>query len=477
MDPSEFRRRGKEVIDLMADYLENIRMRPVLPTVKPGYLQQLIPDHVPETPDKWEDILKDIERVIMPGVTHWQSPYFHAYFSSACSFPAICGDIISDAFGIVGFSWQSCPAATELEMVTTDWMGKALGLPKEFLFCSKGKGGGIIQGTASEATLVAVFAARVKMIKRQKTIHADWSDNHILGKLVMYASEQAHSSIERASLLASVKLRLLPGDSKFSLRGSTLRKAIEDDVANGHIPFIVVATLGTTNSCAFDNLQELGEVCTKKEVWLHVDAAYAGAAFVCPEFRYLMKGIELVDSFDFNAHKWLLVNFDCSLMWFRDTDAAREGFKVDPLYLKHDYQEVVPDYRHWQIPLGRRFRSMKLWFVLRMYGIIGLQAHIRKFIRLAHEFESMLLKDDRFEIIGDVIMGLICFRIKGSNELNKTLLKNINDNGRIYMVPAEINKSYFLRFSVGGYDPNSNDTALSWKEIQFQADCLVGREE
>ncbi|CAM1324260.1 DDC (predicted) [Pycnogonum litorale] len=476
MDPSEFRRRGKEVIDFVADYIENIRTRPVLPAVEPGYLQHMLPDHAPETPDKWEDIIKDIERVIMPGMTHWQSPHFHAYFKVACSFPSICADIISEAFGSPVFSWQSCPAGTELEMVTTDWLGKALGLPTEFLFCSNGKGGGIIQGSASEATLIAVFAAKVKMMKIQKSIHPDWSDIYILGKLVMYSSEHAHSSVEKASILESVKIRLLPGDNKFSLRGSALRKAIEDDAENGYIPFCVVATLGTTNSCAFDNLQEVGEVCKQNEVWLHVDAAYAGAAFVCPEFRYLMKGVELVDSFDFNPHKWLLVNYECSVMWFRDSDAVRNGFRVDPMYLKHDYEGVVPDYRNWQIPLGRRFRSMKLWFVLRMYGISGLQEHIRKFVRLAHEVESMMLKDDRFEIIGDVIMGLICFRLKGSNELNKTLLKNINDGRRIYLVPAEINDSYFLRFSIGGYDPNSNDMALSWKEIQSHTDCLVSRE-
>ncbi|KAG1697207.1 Aromatic-L-amino-acid decarboxylase [Nymphon striatum] len=476
MDASEFRVYGKQLVDFMADYIENIRMRPVLPTVKPGYLHHLIPDHAPQTPEKWDDIMKDIERVIMPGVTHWSSPYFHAYFPTGNTFPAICGDMLSDILGVIGFSWASCPAATELEMVVTDWLGKMINLPEEFLFSSKGTGGGVIQSTASESTLVSLFAARCKTIAEIKETNENISKHEVMEKLVMYASDQAHSSVEKASILGAVSLRLLPGDKKQSLRGSTLAKAIETDIANGKIPFYVVATLGTTGCCAFDNLEEIGEVCAKYKIWLHVDAAYAGSAFICSEFQYLMKGVEHAESYCFNPHKWLLVNFDCSVT-LRHSNYVVNSNIVDPLYLKHEHQEVIPDYRNWHIPLGRRFRSLKLWFVMRMYGTEGMQAYVRKFIRLAHEFESMLLKDDHFEIIGDVIMGIVCFRLKGSDDLNKKLLQQVNDHGKIFIVPSQFEDSYYLRFSIGGVDPNLDDIICSWKEIQSQAMELLKNEK
>jgi len=469
MEAKQFTEFAKTMVDYINNYLENIRDRRVLPTVQPGYLRPLIPDEAPQNPEKWQDVMKDIERVIMPGVTHWHSPRFHAYFPTANSYPAIVADMLSDAIACIGFTWIASPACTELEVVMLDWLGKMLDLPAPFLACSGGKGGGVIQGTASEATLVALLGAKAKMTRRVKELHPEWTDYEIVSKLVGYCSDQAHSSVERAGLLGGVRLRGIPADDRYQLRGDSLREAIHKDKKEGLIPFFVVATLGTTNCCAFDCLDEIGPVCEEEEVWLHIDAAYAGSAFICPEYRYLMKGIEYADSFNFNPHKWMLVTFDCSAMWLKDPSYVVDAFNVDPLYLKHDMQGSAPDYRHWQIPLGRRFRSLKLWFVMRLYGVENLQKHIRKQIGLAHEFEKYVLSDDRFEIIHDVIMGLVCFRLKGSNELNENLLKRINGNGKIHLVPSKIRDVYFLRMAVCSRYTESEDIKYSWDEVQALA--------
>lgn len=468
MNAEEFRRHGKEMIDYVADYLENIRERRVLPEVKPGYIRELIPDHAPEEGECWDDVFKDIERVIMPGVTHWHSPQFHAYYPTANSFPAIVADILSDSIGCIGFTWASSPACTELEVVVLDWLGKMLNLPDDFLSCSGGSGGGVIQSTASEATLVALLSARAREIFAYKHKHPDQhlEDGEIMSKFIAYCSDQAHSSVERAGLIASIKMRHLPTDENCSLRGHTLQDAIDQDRAQGLIPLFVCATLGTTNNCAFDNTLELGTVCQKEKLWMHIDAAYAGSAFICPEFRPLLDGVQFAESFNFNPHKWLNVNFDCSAMWVKNSGLISEAFNVDPLYLKHDNQGKMPDYRHWHIPLGRRFRSLKLWFVLRMYGQKGLQECIRKDVKLAHELEDLVKTDDRFEICAKVVMGLVCFRLKKPNETNERLLKAINADGRIHMVPAKVKDVYFLRFAICASRTNSDDVNFSWKVIQ-----------
>ncbi|XP_076643377.1 aromatic-L-amino-acid decarboxylase [Halictus rubicundus] len=470
MDPESFKDFAKEMVEYITNYLENIRDRRVLPTVQPGYMKPLLPSEAPQTPESWKDIMADIERIIMPGVTHWHSPKFHAYFPTAQSYPAIVADMLSGAIACIGFTWIASPACTELEVIMLDWLGKMLDLPKEFLACSGGQGGGVIQGTASEATLVALLGAKAKKIRQIKEHHPDWTDNEIVGKLVAYGSCQAHSSVERAGLLGGVKFRLLEVDSKYKLRGDTLAEAIRKDKEQGLIPFYAVATLGTTCSCAFDRLDEMGVVANRENVWLHVDAAYAGSAFICPEFRYLMNGIELADSFNFNPHKWMLVNFDCSTMWLKEPTYVINAFNVDPLYLKHDMQGSAPDYRHWQIPLGRRFRALKLWFVLRIYGVENLQQYIRNHVAQAHEFEGLVLSDSRFEIIADVILGLVCFRLKGSNDINETLLKKINGAGNIHLVPSKINDMYFLRFAICSRYSESKDIQSSWQEIKRRAD-------
>ncbi|XP_012262172.1 aromatic-L-amino-acid decarboxylase [Athalia rosae] len=477
MDPQSFKEFSAEMTNFITNYLENIRDRRVLPTVEPGYLMPLLPTEAPQSPENWEEVMADIERVIMPGITHWHSPRFHAYFPTAQSYPGIVADMLSGAIACIGFTWIASPACTELEVIMLDWLGKMLDLPPVFLSSGGGKGGGVIQGTASEATLVALLGAKAKMLKKVKDQHPEWTDNEIVGKLVAYGSCQAHSSVERAGLLGGVRFRLLDVDAKYRLRGNTLADAIREDKEKGLIPFYVVATLGTTSSCAFDNLEEIGAVTTREQIWLHVDAAYAGSAFICPEFRYLMKGVELAESFNFNPHKWMLVTFDCSAMWLKDPTWVVNAFNVDPLYLKHDAQGCsLPDYRHWQIPLGRRFRALKLWFVIRLYGVQNLQKYIRKHVAQAHEFEALVLSDPRFEIVSEVIVGLVCFRLKASNDVNEAFLKRINGAGYIHLVPSKIKDTYFLRLAVCSRLSESIDIQNSWKEIKLRADEVLAEQ-
>lgn len=292
MDAKEFRQRGKEMVDYVADYIEGIEGRQVYPDVEPGYLRPLIPNTAPQEPETFEAIIKDVERIIMPGVTHWHSPYFFAYFPTASSYPAMLADMLCGAIGCIGFSWAASPACTELETVMMDWLGKMLQLPEAFLAGKAGGGGGVIQGSASEATLVALLAARTKAVRHLQATSPGLTQAMIMEKLVAYASDQAHSSVERAGLIGGVKLKAIPSDGKFVMRASALQEALERDKAEGLIPFFVVATLGTTSCCSFDNLLEVGPICHQESLWLHIDAAYAGSAFICPEFRPLLNGVE-----------------------------------------------------------------------------------------------------------------------------------------------------------------------------------------
>nr|XP_061789328.1 aromatic-L-amino-acid decarboxylase-like isoform X2 [Nerophis lumbriciformis] len=429
MNAAEFRRRGKEMVDFVADYLENLEQRPVYPDVEPGYLRSLIPTEAPLEPETYDDIMKDVERVIMPGA--------------------------------------ASPACTELETVMLDWLGRMLQLPECFIAGTHGHGGGVIQGTASEATLMSLLAARCKAIRRVQSINPEKSEPEIVKSLVAYTSEQSHSSVERAGLIGGVMMKKVPTDSTYAVSGDALKKMVEKDKEAGLIPFYFCATLGTTSSCAFDHIAELGPICNKENMWMHVDAAYAGSAFVCPEFRPLLNGVEFADSFNMNAHKWLLVNFDCSTMWVKKRQDLIGAFKVDPLYLRHENQEsgLVTDYRHWQIPLGRRFRSLKMWFVFRMYGLQGLQAHIRKHVSLAKEFECLVRADKRFEICAEVIMGLVCFRLKGSNELNQNLLKMITKSREIHLVPCHLTGRFVLRFAICSRTTESHHIQQAWRHI------------
>uniref|UniRef100_A0A674DDW1 Aromatic-L-amino-acid decarboxylase n=1 Tax=Salmo trutta TaxID=8032 RepID=A0A674DDW1_SALTR len=474
MDTTEFRRRGKEMVDLIADYLENIEQRTVYPDVEPGYLRSLIPEEAPEDPDTYEDVVKDIERVIMPGVTHWHSPYFYAYFPTANSFPAMLADMLSGAIGCIGFSWAASPACTELETVMMDWLGKMLKLPEDFIAGTHGQGGGVIQGTASEATLVALLAARCRAVRMILASDPQRPETGITSKLVAYSSDQAHCSVERAGMIAGVRMKKIPTDQsdKYAVQGETLRRMIQEDKAAGLIPFYFCATLGTTPSCAFDHITELGPICNAEKIWMHIDAAYAGSSFICPEFRPLLNGIEFADSFNFNAHKWLLVNFDYEFTLFAPLTLTHLSPSASPcLPLPHPVSPSTS--QHWQIPLGRRFRSLKMWFVFRMYGLKGLQDYIRKHVELAKEFESLVRADQRFEISADVVLGLVCFRLKGSNEVNETLLKRINNGRKIHLVPCLLSGQFVLRFALCARTTESRHIREAWRLITQLAEEVM----
>ncbi|XP_037935095.1 3,4-dihydroxyphenylacetaldehyde synthase 2-like [Teleopsis dalmanni] len=470
MDSDTFREFGKAAVDFIADYMDSIRDCDVLSSVAPGYLFDLLPKEIPEKPEDYKTILKDIHDVIKPGITHWQSPNMHAFYPTASSFPSIVGEMLSAGFGVIGFNWICSPACTELEVVVMDYLAKFLNLPKEFMHSSEGPGGGIIQGSASEAVLVAVIAARDEAVRRIKAERPDMSESDIRGKLIAYSSDQSNSCVEKAGVLAALPIKLLPTDDDLILHGETLQKAIEEDISNGLIPVICIATLGTTGTCAYDDIVTLGPVCQKYNVWLHVDAAYAGATFALDEYAHLRFGMEMVDSFNFNMHKMLMINFDCTAMWLRDANRVIDVFSVDRIYLKHKYegQSQIPDFRNWQIPLGRRFRALKVWITLRIYGAEGLRTQIRKHIELAKRFERFVVADERFEIVFKSTLGLVCFRPKGANEITTNLLARITERKKIYLIQANHKAKHFLRFVVCGMDPKEHDIDFAWHEIQQQ---------
>lgn len=357
-----------------------------------------------------------------------------------------------------------------------DWLGKFLDLPKPFLNCSEGPGGGVIQGSASEAILVALLAAREHTVRRVKTENPDMSESEIRGKLVAYSSDQSNSCVEKSGILAAVPIRLLPTDNEQRLRGNALQAAIDEDLAQGQIPVICIATFGTTGTCAFDDMEELGPICQANNVWLHIDAAYAGSALCCPEFRPLMKGIELCDSFNYNLHKWMRVNFDCCAMWMKDADKIVDAFTVDRIYLQHNFQgeSKAPDYRHWQIPLGRRFRALKVWITLRTYGAEKLREKIRQDVKMAEMFKNLVLNDDRFEIVTKQSMGLVCFRLKGDCNLTQKLLDRITGRKKIYMIPAKCHNKLIIRFAICGVQTEAKNIEFAWKEITSQAEIVLG---
>ncbi|EDX05473.1 3,4-dihydroxyphenylacetaldehyde synthase 2 isoform X1 [Drosophila simulans] len=470
MDFDEFREFGHASIEFLINYLSGIRERDVLPSTAPYAVINQLPKEIPEQPDHWREVLKDLENIILPGLTHWQSPYFNAFYPSSSSAGSIIGELLIAGIGVLGFSWICSPACTELEVVVMDWLAKFLKLPAHFQHASDGPGGGVIQGSASEAVLVAVLAAREQAVASYRESHPELSESEVRGRLVAYSSDQSNSCIEKAGVLAAMPIRLLPAGEDFVLRGDTLRGAIEEDVAAGRIPVICVATLGTTGTCAYDDIESLSAVCEEFKVWLHVDAAYAGGAFALEECSDLRKGLDRVDSLNFNLHKFMLVNFDCSAMWLRDANKVVDSFNVDRIYLKHKHegQSQIPDFRHWQIPLGRRFRALKVWITFRTLGAEGLRNHVRKHIELAKQFEQLVLKDSRFELVAPRALGLVCFRPKGDNDITTQLLQRLMDRKKIYMVKAEHAGRQFLRFVVCGMDTKASDIDFAWQEIESQ---------
>ena len=386
MTPEEFRRHGHAVVDWIADYYARIESFPVLSQVEPGQIRASLPADPPLQGEPFPAILADIEKLILPGITHWQSPNFFAYFPSNASGPAILGDLLSSGLGVQGMLWATSPACTELETHVLDWLVHMLDLPQKFL--SSSSGGGVIQDTASSASLCALLAAR-----ERATSFAS-NQRGCDGRLVAYTSSQAHSSLEKDAQIAGIgrdNLRLIEVDENFAMRSAKRWPGqIEQDRQAGLVPFFVCATVGTTSSNAMDPVPEIGRICREHKLWLHVDAAMSGTAALCPEFRHTHAGLEFADSYCFNPHKWMFTNFDCDCFYVADRKALIQTLSVLPEYLRNQATETgaVIDYRDWQIPLGRRFRALKLWFVIRHYGVEGLQHHIRRHVELAQQFAA-----------------------------------------------------------------------------------------
>jgi len=469
MTPEEFRRHGHAVVDWIADYYTRIESFPVLSRVEPGEVRASLPPHAPEKGESFEAILGDIEKLILPGITHWQSPNFFAYFPCNASGPAILGDLLSSGFGVQGMLWATSPACTELETHVLDWLVEMLDLPRKFQ--SSSTGGGVILDSGSSGNLVPLLAAR------ERATNFASNQRGCDGKLVAYASSQTHSSMEKAARVVGIgsdNVRMIDVDEKFAMRPTALARQIESDRRNGLVPCFVCATVGTTSSNAMDPLPEIGRICGEQKLWLHVDAAMSGTAALCPEFRYIHQGLEFADSYCFNPHKWMFTNFDCDCFYVADRAGLIKTLSVLPEYLRNQATEsgAVIDYRDWQIPLVRRFRSLKLWFVIRHYGIEGLQHHIRRHVELAQRLVGWINEDERFELAAPAPLNLVCFRHEAGDAANQTLMDRLNRSGDLYFTHTRLNDRLTLRLCVGQTNTEARHVEQAWKRIQEEAQQL-----
>jgi aromatic-L-amino-acid decarboxylase len=472
MPPEQFRALGHRLVDWVADYHASLEGRPVTSADRPGDLLARLPPHPPAEPGgagEWDRIIADLEGLIVPGLTHWQSPNFFGYFPCNHSGPGILAELVSAGLNVNGMLWATSPAATELEMRTLDWMAELIGLPGRFRFDAGGSGGGCIQSTASEATLVSLLAARARALDAGADPAA----------LRLYASRHAHSSVVRAAMIAGLArspdddahLRLIEGDARHRLDTRALAAAIDRDRAAGGHPAWIGATLGTTGSEAIDSLADIAAVAPP-QAWLHVDAAYTGAALVCPEFRWMLEGVGRADSLCFNPHKWLLTSFDCDCFWVADRRALAAALSIMPEYLRNrrtDAGEVV-DYRDWQVALGRRFRALKLWFVIRHYGRSGLQAHIREHVRLAAWLEARIAADDRFILAAPRVTALVCFRLSAGDDATRALLERVNASARAFLSHTTLADDagvdrFIIRAAIGATHTREEHVRALWDEL------------
>ena len=463
MSPEEFRRWGHAVVDWISDYQKRVETLPVLSRVKPGEIRAALPPAPPETGESFEHMLADIDRLILPGITHWQSPNFFAFFPSNNSGPSILGDLLSSGLGIQGMLWATSPACTELETHVMDWVVDMLGLPQRFK--SAGQGGGVIQDSASSAALCALLAAR------ERATGFLTNDRGCDGRLVAYTSTQAHSSIEKGVKIAGLgrnQLRFIEVDDKYAMRPDELARQIAADRAAGLQPCFISATVGTTSSNAIDPLPEIGAIARREGIWLHVDGAMGGSAAVCPEFRWIHQGLELADSYCFNPHKWMFTNFDCDCFFIADRAALIKALSILPEYLKNQATEsgAVIDYRDWQVPLGRRFRALKLWFVIRHYGAEGLRRHIRRHIELAQQFAVWVKGAADFELMAPAPLNLVCFAHRGGDEFNRRLLERLNSTGKLYLTHTLLGGKVVLRLCVGQTHTELRHVKNAWRQIQ-----------
>ena len=446
LEPKDFKREVGPVIDWIDQYLQNVESYPVKSQVAPGAIYEQIPAAAPEEGEPMEAILQDLTSVILPGITHWQHPNFHAYFNANTSVESVFAEFITSAIGAQCMIWETSPAAAELEERMMEWLRDAMGLPATFE--------GVIQDTASTATLVAILTAR------EVTTGFQSNETGVPGNLRIYCSQETHSSIEKGVVIAGIgrkNLVKIPADSQMRLIPGELEARIREDLDNGLKPCCVVAAIGTTGTVAVDPLPEIAAICQKYDVWLHVDAAYAGTALLLPEYQWMIEGIEHADSFVFNPHKWMFTNFDCSVYFVRDVKILIKTFEILPEYLKTGTRGLVNDYRDWGVPLGRRFRALKLWFVIRGYGLSGLREKLREHIRLTSYFAEQVEKSAQFELLLPPFLNFSCFRFRPApdlepemvNQLNEQLLQRINRRGKVYITHTKLNGVYVLRMIIG----------------------------
>jgi len=464
MKNEDFRLAGHHFVDWIADYFENVEKFPVLSTLGPGDIRKNLPAVPPARGEAMAGIFRDFERVIMPGVTHWQHPGWFAYFPANNSPASVLGEFLTAGLGAQCMVWQTSPAAAELEEVVLDWLRQMTGLPEGF--------SGVIQDTASTATLCALLSAR------ERATGFESNDAGLRAPLTVYASEEAHSSVDKGVKIAGYgkkNLRRIPTDGRFAVIPEKLEEAMIRDRDAGFVPACVVATVGTTSSGAIDPLRAVGEICRKLGAWFHVDAAWAGTAALLPEKRWILDGVELADSFVFNPHKWMATNFDCSAYFVKDPATLVRTFEIHPEYLKTDVDAKVNNYRDWGIQLGRRFRALKLWFVIRSYGVEGLQAMVREHLRLAALVKDWVDGDSRFELLAPVNLGLVCFRLadgrdeSGHDELNRRLLEQINASGRVFLTHTTLRGKYTLRLVVGQRTTEERHVRGAWDIISAAA--------
>ena len=472
MDIKEFKQRAHELVEWIGDYFENIEQYPVKSRVKPGEVIRQLPASPPEEAEDFDVVFRDFESIIMPGITHWQHPSFHAYFNANNSFPSILGEMLTAALGAQCMSWQTSPAATELEERVMEWTGRLLGLPRTWA--------GVIQDTASTATLCSLLSAREKVSGYEINRDGFYGRK----RFTVYCSSEAHSSVEKAVKIAGLgreNLRKIPVDENFAMIPGKLEEALLQDRRKGFVPLAVVVAFGTTGSTAIDPMEAIGRICREQDIWLHVDAAYAGTALVLPEIREQIKGLEMADTFVFNPHKWMFTNFDCSAYFVKDREPLIRTMEILPEYLKTKEGDQVHNYRDWGIQLGRRFRALKLWFVIRAYGASGIREKVRQSIGWARELAAEIEAAEDFEMLAPVPFATLCFRfapkgVTGTetlNQLNAKLMETLNDTGKIYLTHTKLRDIYTLRLVIGQTNQTRDHVFAAWKRIKETASALL----
>lgn len=463
MTPDEFRAAGRQVVDWIADYLEHLEDLPVQSRARPGDLRAALPAHPPEQGEPLAAVLADLDAHIVPGLTHWQHPGFFAYFNANASGPSILGELLSAGLGVQGMLWATSPSATELETHVLDWLVELLDLPEAFR--STSTGGGVIQDSASSATLCALLAARERA--------TDANTAGVPGDLVVYASEEAHSSVEKAVRIMGVgsdRLRKVPTDAVLAMDPAALEARVQADLAAGLRPVAVVAAVGTTSTTAVDPVRAIGELCARHGLWLHVDAAHSGTVALLPEHRDQLDGLELADSFCFNPHKWMFTSFDCDALWVRDRHALTSALSILPEYLRNAATEAgaVWDYRDWQVPLGRRFRALKLWMVLRHYGAEGLRHHVREHLRLAAWLEERVVEEPRLVLATPRTVNLVCLRHVDGDAATQALLDGLNATGEAFLTHTRVRGELVARVVIGGTWTRERHVHRLWERVVEQ---------